>query len=239
MKIKILSVLIALLGMANALCDGFKSGDSLGTLTTIDGKTYAGAKLAVIEPDGISIIYADGGAKIPFTSLSTDQQKQFGYDADKGTAYAREQQLLSQIAQLQQENAQLRKRLGIAAAQQESVATTAAAPRPTVAGYHYFLSQLEQQSGDCNGAKGGPSGFTPNRFHQGPFSGMTKQEAEESAKSQWSNLPADQQMAYEKNAQYYGDPIVKQEALDQAAAAHPSGATMYNSDGTVTQVQYH
>lgn len=238
MKIIILSSLLALAGMINGHCDPMKSGDSLGTLTTTDGKSYAGAKLAVIEPDGISIIYADGGAKIPFASLSPDQQKQFGYDPEKGAAYAREQQLSAQIVQFQQENAQLRKRLGAAANQQGSVASAPKAVS-TVAGYHYFFSQLQQQSGDCTGTKIGPSGEVPGRYRQGPFSGMTQQESELSAKNQWATLSESDRMAWEKNAQFYGDPIAKKEAQDQYEAAHPTGATMYNSDGTVTQVQYH
>lgn len=214
MKLTSLLMFILLGSMAIARCDAPKSGDSLGTITTTDGKAYAGAKLAVIEPDGISIIYADGGAKIPFTSLSPDQQRQFGYDPDKGAWYAKEQQYLSQIAKLQQENAELRKRLGVAVQQTETSET-----KPSVAGYHYFLDQMIKASSPMK--QSGKGANITVGYSNGPFAGMTQGAAEINAQQQWDNLSHEQQMAWEKSAQFYGDPVAKREALETAEANQP------------------
>jgi hypothetical protein len=234
---KTLLILLTFLFLNLALnADPPKSGDSLGTITTTDGKTYADAKLAVIEPDGISILYADGGAKIPFTSLPPAAQKQFGYDLDKSAFYAREQQYLAEIDRLQQENAQLRQRLNLAAATPPaSKAAPASGPKPTVAGFHAFFFQLKSQSTLVGGKV--EDGFP--KYRGGALGGMNPGEAEVFAQKQWSTLPYDQQVGWEQNAQMYGDPIAKQDALDREAASHPTSATMYNSDGTTSQVQYH
>jgi hypothetical protein len=51
--------------------------------TTTDGKTYKDVKVIQVDPDGVSILDADGGAKIPMTNLSVDLQKRFNYDSAK------------------------------------------------------------------------------------------------------------------------------------------------------------
>jgi hypothetical protein len=239
MKIITLLALLLLLAVSSAYSDPPKSGQSLGTITTTDGKAYADAKLAAVEPDGISILYADGGAKIAFTSLSPEMQKQFGYDPEKSAFYAREQQYLAQIDKLQQENAVLRKRLNLAAAEPEA-AKTAQQTQPTVAGFHYYFKSLQNQS---KGMKIHSISKTSGSivFSGGPLEGMTQDQAQAYAQQQWASLPLDQQMACEKSAQFYGDPIAKQEELDRISAAHPhpSGATVQGSDGTSYNVQYH
>ena len=213
-----------------------KSGQSLGTITTTDGKTYADAKLAVVEPDGISIIYSDGGAKIPFSSLSPEMQKEFGYDPEKSAFYAREQQYLAQIDRLQQENAQLRKRLNIASNQDAAPSATASSGtqnlKPTMKGYNYFFNYLKNQSGPFGAQKRGTNHYV-YQYPKGPFQGMTEGDAKVYAQQQWEALPSDQQVAYEQKAQMYGpgpDP--------NTVTTPPKGATMYNSDGTTTQVQF-
>ena len=55
-----------------ALADDFK---------TIDGKEYKNVKVSRIEPDGIVITFSGGIVKIPFTELSPEIQKKYGYDA--------------------------------------------------------------------------------------------------------------------------------------------------------------
>ena len=242
MKIITPLALLFLLAVSSAYSDPPKSGQSLGTITTTDGKTFADAKLAAVEPDGISILYADGGAKIAFTSLSPEIQKQFGYDPEKSAFYAREQQYLAQIDKLQQENAELRKRLNLAAA--EPAATqTAQQPQPTVAGFHYFFKSLQSQSkGTRIHSTSATSGSIV--FAGGPLDGMTQDQAEAYAQQQWASLPLDQQMAYEKSAQFYGDPIAKEDALAAERARHPQPSTqgvthaqVTDQNGNTTQVQ--
>ena len=232
MKTVTVLALLLLLIASSAYSDPPKSGQSLGTISTTDGKTYADAKLAAVEPDGITILYADGGAKIAFTSLSPEMQKQFGYDPEKSAFYAREQQYLAQIDKLQQENAELRKRLNLAAA--EPAATqTAQQPQPTVAGFHYFFKSLQSQSkGTRIHSTSATSGSIV--FAGGPLDGMTQDQAEAYAQQQWASLPLDQQMAYEKSAQFYGDPIAKEDALAAERARHPQPSTQGVTHATVT-----
>jgi hypothetical protein len=111
--VKTLVLTALLLGGCLLQADPIKVGDSLGIISTTTGKTYQGAKLTGIEPDGISILYADGGAKIPFSTLSPELQKEFGYNPEQAVEYARDQQYLDQIAQLEFENAKLRQRLNL------------------------------------------------------------------------------------------------------------------------------
>lgn len=83
MKTKI-STLIAL---ALACRVASAAGASPSTITTTDGKTYDHITALRVDPDGLYIDYMPGGkglgsAKIKFTRLSPDLQKQYGYDAD-------------------------------------------------------------------------------------------------------------------------------------------------------------
>jgi hypothetical protein len=69
---------------------------------------------------------------------------------------------------------------------------------------------------------------------------MSPDQAREYAMQQWQQMSHDDQMAYENQAQLAGDPIAQKQAAEAAARARgPTSATMYNSDGTVSQVQYH
>ncbi len=239
-NMKLLCFAVFFFGTAVAAVQGEppKSGQDLGTITTTDGKTYTAAKLAVIEPDGISILYADGGAKIAFTSLSPEIQKEFGYDPEKGAFFAREQQYLAQIAKLQEENAGLRKRLNIAASTHDTTATSPnQKQQPSIAGFHVFFYELKSQSKGYEKLQG--SG--PQRLQGGSFAGMTEAEAELAAQSRWAPMPYEDKMVYEQKAAMYGDPIAKQDELDRISAAHPhvTGATVQGSDGTSYNVQYH
>jgi hypothetical protein len=47
---------------------------------TIGGKEYKNAKVSRVEPDGIVITFSGGIVKIPFTELSAEIQKKYGYD---------------------------------------------------------------------------------------------------------------------------------------------------------------
>jgi hypothetical protein len=82
------------------------------TLTTTDGQTYNDVSIVRVEPDGYLINYkpqenAVGMAKIKFTRLSADLQKQAGYDPDKSKKYESEvakanEDLRQEIARLEQ-----------------------------------------------------------------------------------------------------------------------------------------
>lgn len=62
------------------------------SLTTVDGVTYNHITTQRVDPDGLFIEYTlpDGGlgmAKVKFSRLSAEQQKQFGYDPKKAQEY--------------------------------------------------------------------------------------------------------------------------------------------------------
>ncbi len=46
------------------------------TWTTTDGKTYNEVKVEKIQGDFVTIIHADGGARLPISTLPDDIQKQ-------------------------------------------------------------------------------------------------------------------------------------------------------------------
>jgi nucleoredoxin len=115
MTMKTLLLLFLVLGVA-----GLDAAD----LTTRDGQVYR--KYTVLGHDAgyITIMYADGGGKIPLSQLPADLQAKYGYDPAKSTQFvqqdkaaerqARSQLAQSQLASLQQQSA---------AANQHQVAT--------------------------------------------------------------------------------------------------------------------
>ncbi len=48
---------------------------------TINGQEYKNATVSRVEPDGIVITFSGGIVKIPFTELSLEIQKKYGYDS--------------------------------------------------------------------------------------------------------------------------------------------------------------
>ena len=48
--------------------------------TTLDGDLYTNAIVKRVEPDGLSITYADGITKLKFKNLPADVQAKYGYD---------------------------------------------------------------------------------------------------------------------------------------------------------------
>jgi hypothetical protein len=63
--------ILAALSASIALADDFK---------TVKGHEYKHAKVSRVEPDGIVITFSGGIVKIPFTELSPEIQKKYGYD---------------------------------------------------------------------------------------------------------------------------------------------------------------
>jgi len=61
-------------------------GNNLGTITTLDGKTYQNCQLLKIKADGIVVNYSDGITEIRYGLLPPDLQKKFGYDPHQAAA---------------------------------------------------------------------------------------------------------------------------------------------------------
>lgn len=58
-------------------------------LETTNGRVYEHVTVRKIEPDGISIMHADGSAKIVFEQLPEDVRRSLGYDPEKSKNYNR------------------------------------------------------------------------------------------------------------------------------------------------------
>jgi hypothetical protein len=59
---------------------------NIGTITTLLGKTYENCKLLKVQPDGVVISHSQGIVKVPFSYMTPDLQKRFGYDPNKAAA---------------------------------------------------------------------------------------------------------------------------------------------------------
>jgi len=59
-------------------------------LTTTEGKVYKNFTIRKVEPDGLAITHESGLAKVPFTKLSKEIQKEHGYDPEKAAQFAKE-----------------------------------------------------------------------------------------------------------------------------------------------------
>jgi hypothetical protein len=55
-------------------------GNNLGTITTLDGKTFQNCQLLGVKADRIVINYAGGITEILYGLMSPELQKRFGYD---------------------------------------------------------------------------------------------------------------------------------------------------------------
>ncbi|HTA31310.1 MAG TPA: hypothetical protein VK731_12540 [Candidatus Cybelea sp.] len=71
---------------------GFCLQANCSTLTTTDGATYNNITAQRVDPDGLYIEYTTAGgglgmSKVKFSRLSSDQQKQFGFDPAKAREY--------------------------------------------------------------------------------------------------------------------------------------------------------
>jgi hypothetical protein len=61
-------------------------GNNLGTITTLDGKTFKNCQLLKVDADGIVVNYPEGITKILFGLMPPDLQKRFGYDPHQAAA---------------------------------------------------------------------------------------------------------------------------------------------------------
>ncbi len=55
---------------------------------TLGGETYHEVQVIKVEPDAITILHRDGGARVSIWNLSPELQKRFNYDPDKALAAA-------------------------------------------------------------------------------------------------------------------------------------------------------
>lgn len=60
------------------------TGNKLGTISTLDGKTFQNCQLLKVEADGIVVNHAEGITKLDYGLLPPDLQKRFGYDVHAG-----------------------------------------------------------------------------------------------------------------------------------------------------------
>ncbi len=67
------------------------SSNSLGTFTSLDGKTFPNSQLLKVATVGITISYDGGITEIMFTSLPPELQKRFGFDPHLGAQLTTEQ----------------------------------------------------------------------------------------------------------------------------------------------------
>ena len=100
MKIGI-AVLMTALAVATARAEDIE---------TVNHHLYKDATVSRVEPDGIVITMKSGIVKIPFTELSEEYQKRFGYDPEAAKVFAadveRQQSALSAQMQAEKEKAE-------------------------------------------------------------------------------------------------------------------------------------
>jgi len=60
--------------------------NSLGTIATLDGKTFQNCQLLKVEADGIVVNHSEGITKIVYGLLPPEMQKRFGYDPHQAAA---------------------------------------------------------------------------------------------------------------------------------------------------------
>jgi cell division protein FtsB len=65
--------------------------NNLGTIVTLDGKTFRNCQLLKVEADGIVVNQSDGIIKISFGLMQPDLQKRFGYDPHQAAALTEDQ----------------------------------------------------------------------------------------------------------------------------------------------------
>ncbi len=58
-------------------------------ITTLSGVDYTNCKVTRVEPNGITVLYAKGIAKIPFTELPEELRAKYNYNSTNAAAYTR------------------------------------------------------------------------------------------------------------------------------------------------------
>ncbi len=60
------------------------TSNNLGTIATLDGKTFPNSELLKVDPNGITIKCTSGITKVGFLALPPELQKRFGFDPKNG-----------------------------------------------------------------------------------------------------------------------------------------------------------
>jgi hypothetical protein len=60
--------------------------NNLGTIVTLDGKTFPNGQLMKVQSDGVVISYPGGITQIAYAVMPPDLQKRFGYDPHQAAA---------------------------------------------------------------------------------------------------------------------------------------------------------
>jgi hypothetical protein len=110
---KTLALFLILCFGSLAFADDFK---------TIDGKEYKNVKVSRVEPDGIVIAFSGGIVKLPFTELSPEIQKKYGYDPKAGAAFQQQTYQADVVRARQQAEATEKRRQEFVAANQAQAA---------------------------------------------------------------------------------------------------------------------
>jgi hypothetical protein len=130
---------------------------------TNDGKVYQDVKLMHLDADSVTILYADGGARIPLTKLSPDLQRRFGYDPDAARAAAearaKDDAVNAKALQAEMDQASQQHQAGpeptVAEAdstQPDSSTATGALPATPVfnSGTHHVMSEIATPAASAN-----------------------------------------------------------------------------------------
>jgi hypothetical protein len=64
------------------------NSNNLGSITTLDGRTFQNCKVLKVESDGVTFSHDEGITKILYPFLPPSLQKQFGYDPQQAAANA-------------------------------------------------------------------------------------------------------------------------------------------------------
>jgi len=70
--------------VALLFCIGAASAKDLKTL---DGRTYRNVRLSSKTPAGVQIMHSSGACYVPYSNMSTNDQREYGYDAAAASAF--------------------------------------------------------------------------------------------------------------------------------------------------------
>ena len=71
-------------------------------ITTLDGKSYPDCRVTQVYPDSLCVLFTGGGARIKLANLPEALRTEFGYNAERASAFEK-----AEAAQVQQQRALL------------------------------------------------------------------------------------------------------------------------------------
>ena len=135
---------------------------SLGAMDiqTLDGKTYRGCTVSLIEPDAVCLLFPGGGARVKFTNLPEHLRTEYGYDPVKAAAFEQ-----AQVAKRLRENARWQAARLHADTQRKAVASNA------VARIHAAAGSSARETLAYGGRNQGTGGYGGNNNGQNTYTG--------------------------------------------------------------------